>query len=119
MDKATETWVTPPKRLPATTNRDACLVHIYPTGAAIGSRYALGDRAVILGRGDDCDVRISDQSVSRRHARIELGPNGYFVIDLQSTNGTFVNNAPVTMSKLADGDYLRAGNCIYRFLAGG
>src|SRR5262249_30475536 len=68
---------------------------------------------------EDCDIRISDQSVSRRHARIEPTPDGYFAIDLQSTNGTFVNNAPVTMSKLADGDYLRVGNCIYRFLAGG
>src|SRR5262245_57798674 len=119
MDKVTDTWITAPKRPAPPTNRDACLVHIYPTGAAMGMRYSLGDKAVVLGRGEDSDIRISDQSVSRRHARIEPGPEGYFAIDLQSTNGTFVNNSPVTMSRLADGDYLRVGNCIYRFLAGG
>src|SRR5262249_24409159 len=40
-------------------------------------------------------------------------------VDLQSTNGTFVNDVPASMCKLKDGDYLRVGNCIYRFLAGG
>src|SRR5204863_2834824 len=38
---------------------------------------------------------------------------------LQSTNGTFVNDVPASICKLRDGDYLRVGNCIYRFLAGG
>ncbi len=38
---------------------------------------------------------------------------------LQSTNGTFVNDVPASICKLKDGDYLRVGNCIYRFLAGG
>ena len=36
-----------------------------------------------------------------------------------STNGTFVNDSPVERPPLGDGDYLRVGNCIYRFLAGG
>src|SRR5204862_6793913 len=43
----------------------------------------------------------------------------YHVTDLGSTNGTFVNNVPRADSPLADGDYLRIGNCIYRFLASG
>ena len=45
--------------------------------------------------------------------------NGYGVIDLQSTNGTFVNDGRITLHQLKDGDYLRIGNGIYRFLAGG
>jgi diguanylate cyclase (GGDEF)-like protein len=79
----------------------------------------LADTPVVLGRGNDCDIRINDHSVSRRHARIQPGADGYYAVDLQSTNGTFVNDVPASICKLKDGDYLRVGNCIYRFLAGG
>jgi two-component system cell cycle response regulator len=119
MEKATETWVTAPDRLISTTRRDACVVHIYPVGPGMGTRYALGDAPMVLGRGNDCDIRINDHSVSRRHARIQPGADGYYAVDLQSTNGTFVNDVPASICKLKDGDYLRVGNCIYRFLAGG
>ena len=74
----------------------------------------------MLGRGEDCDIRLHDHSVSRRHARIEPTPEGYYVYDQQSTNGTFVNDKQLDTSwLLQDGDYLRVGNCIYRYLAGG
>jgi diguanylate cyclase (GGDEF)-like protein len=119
MEKATETWVTAPDRLVSSTRRDACVVHIYPTGPGMGARYPLTDVPMVLGRGNDCDIRINDHSVSRRHARIQPGADGYYAVDLQSTNGTFVNDVPASICKLKDGDYLRVGNCIYRFLAGG
>jgi two-component system, cell cycle response regulator len=119
MEKTTETWVTAPDRLISSSRRDACVVHIYPTGPGMGTRYALADNPVVLGRGNDCDIRINDHSVSRRHARIQPGADGYYAVDLQSTNGTFVNDVPASICKLKDGDYLRVGNCIYRFLAGG
>jgi len=45
--------------------------------------------------------------------------DGYYVVDLQSTNGTFVNDKPASMCKLRDGDYLRFGNWIFRYLTGG
>jgi two-component system, cell cycle response regulator len=119
MEKATETWVTAPDRLISATRRDACLVHIYPTGPGMGTRYPLSDVPMVLGRGADCDIRINDHSVSRRHARIQPGADGYYAVDLQSTNGTCVNDVLASICKLKDGDYLRVGNCIYRFLAGG
>jgi two-component system cell cycle response regulator len=108
-----------PRRLIPRGTQDACLVHIYPSGAGMGRRYPLAGRVVTLGRGDGCDVRIPDQSVSRSHARVEASDDGYEVADLQSTNGTFVNDVPVASRRLKDGDYVRVGNCIYRFLAGG
>ena len=107
------------RRPVARGSQDACLVHIYPSGPGMGLRYALGEHVVLIGRGEDCPVQIQDNSVSRRHARIEQGPDGYYVYDLRSTNGTFVNDKPVATAQLQDGDYLRVGNCIYRFLAGG
>jgi len=119
-EKVAETWITVPKRLLSAASLDACLVHIYPTGPHMGCRYTLGDRQLTIGRGEDCDIRLHDHSVSRRHARIEPGPEGYFVFDQQSTNGTFVNDRQLDSSLvLQDGDYLRIGNCIYRYLAGG
>jgi two-component system cell cycle response regulator len=119
-EKVTETWITSPKRLVSAGTREACLVHIYPTGPSMGCRYPLGDRPLLIGRGEDCDLRIQDNSVSRRHAKVEPGADGYSVHDLQSTNGTFVNDRSAEgASLLRDGDYVRVGNCIYRFLAGG
>jgi diguanylate cyclase (GGDEF)-like protein len=119
LEKITETWVSIPERPVSMTNRNACLVHIYPTGPGMGSRFTLAENPVVLGRGGESEIRISDHSVSRRHARIQPGADGYYAVDLQSTNGTFVNDVQVSMHRLKDGDYLRVGNCIYRFLAGG
>src|SRR5438874_6238394 len=119
MEKVTETWVTAPERPVSITNRNACLVHIYPTGQGMGTRYPLNDKPLVLGRGNDCEIRINDHSVSRRHARIQPGADGYYAVDLQSTNGTYINDVPASMYKLKDGDYVRVGNCIYRFLMGG
>ena len=119
LEKSVETWVTMPARLICSSRRDACLVHIYPTGPGMGSRYELGEASLVLGRGNDCDIRINDHSVSRRHARIQPGPDGYYAVDLQSTNGTYINDHAASMYRLNDGDYLRVGNCIYRYLAGG
>jgi diguanylate cyclase (GGDEF)-like protein len=54
------------------------------------------------------------------HARVERSPTGFIVHDLGSTNGTFVNDIAIKgMGLLKDGDYLRVGNCIFRFLSGG
>jgi diguanylate cyclase (GGDEF)-like protein len=119
MEQTNETWVTVPERPISTTQREACLVHIYPTGPGMGTRYPLTNKPLVIGRGSDCDIRINDHSVSRRHARIDPAADGPAVLDLQSTNGTFVNDVPAQTCNLKDGDYLRIGNCIYRFLAGG
>jgi diguanylate cyclase (GGDEF)-like protein len=99
---------------------EACLVYIYPTGPLMGRRYPLARDPVVIGRSDDCAIPNNDGSVSRHHARVEVRQDGrYHVTDLGSTNGTFVNNAIKVESPLQDGDYLRIGNCIYRFLGGG
>ena len=121
MEKLIDTVYTTAKR-PVSSNKDACIIFIYPTGPGIGQRHVLTDRPLILGRGEDCDLRIQDNSVSRRHARIEPTKDGYYVLDMQSTNGTFVNDVPANDGNavlLQDADYLRIGNCMFRFLAGG
>jgi diguanylate cyclase (GGDEF)-like protein len=117
-NKTLTTEWSPPKRPNARAGRDAYLIHIYPSGATLGFRYALAETAAILGRDDDSNICIADPSVSRCHARIERGPDGFQLTDLASTNGTFINDNQVTTAPLRDGDYVRIGNCIYRFLTG-
>jgi diguanylate cyclase (GGDEF)-like protein len=110
---------TVPARLTAGGGCHAYLIHIYPPGPALGTRYMLTGTPVVLGRDAECDICINDPSVSRRHASFQPDADGYQVVDLKSTNGTSVNKVPVTRCKLKDGDDLRVGNCIFRFLASG
>lgn len=123
MEPLTDTWVTAPvHKQPESGKRRACLVQIYPTDAGMGSRHELGAVTLVIGRGEDCEITTPEQSVSRRHALIEPSSSGgYLISDLKSTNGTFVNDEPVTTTAklIHDGDYVRVGNCIFRFLAGG
>jgi diguanylate cyclase (GGDEF)-like protein len=119
MENLTETCRSTPALSVASANRNPCLVHIYPTGPGMGCRHPLGNGTLVIGRSNDCDIWINDNSASRRHVSVEFRGDGYYAVDLQSMNGTFVNNEPATESKLKDGDYLRVGNCIYRFLSGG
>lgn len=106
------------KREPAPGSPRAMLVQIYPPSLSMGARHQLGDSPQDIGRGDRCAIRLDHGSVSRRHALVKPQADGYCVLDLDSTNGTFVNNVQVQDAMLHDGDYLRIGSCIFRFLAG-
>ena len=97
----------------------ACLVLIYPAGPLLGRRYELDLPEITIGRGTDCDVQVDRDSVSRKHARIERRDASWVVVDLGSTNGTYVNDEPVAGQPLRDGDQLRIGNAIFKFLTGG
>ena len=91
----------------------------YPTGPDLGKRYLLGEEPLLVGRDPDCGVCIQHQAVLRKHASIKRVGNTYRVVDLDSTNGICVNDKPQTTALLHDGDYLRVGVCIFRFLTGG
>jgi len=62
-----------------------------------------------IGRGDACDIRLGAARVSRDHAYIEHSAEGYFVVDSNSANGTFVNGDRVTRCVLSAGDLLQIG----------
>jgi diguanylate cyclase (GGDEF)-like protein len=97
----------------------ACLVYIYPTGSELGKRYLLGEERILVGRDADCQICLPHPSVSRKHAEIVRVGNTSRVVDLDSTNGIFINDEPQSTALLHDGDYLRIGACIFRFLRGG
>ncbi len=97
---------------------EACLVLIYPPGPDMGKRFALTRNEVVLGRGSDCDIQVDRDSVSRRHARVFRATEQWMVEDLQSTNGSYVNDVPVQNSPLRDADFLKIGAAIFKFLSG-
>jgi hypothetical protein len=80
-----------------------------------GRRVEIDASPVVLGRGKDCNVVLDDPSVSRRHAEVRLEPEGHWVVDLGSTNGTEVNGRRVDRAKLDVGDVITIGQTELRF----
>jgi two-component system, cell cycle response regulator len=95
----------------------ACLVVI--RGDRLGAKVDLDGSAVVIGRGTDADFQIASRSVSRSHCRIVGRDGGFWVEDLRSTNHTFVNDEQIDESKLTDGDQLRVGKSVLKFLDAG
>ena len=80
-------------------------------------RYAplVGDSQVVVGRDETADLRLTDVTVSKRHARvISDGAGAITVEDMQSTNGTAVNGKPITRALLRPGDHLEVGGVSLR-----
>lgn len=80
-----------------------------------GARFELGDQTVELGRGIQNAVRIRDTEVSRTHARLSFQQGRYHLVDLHSSNGTYVNGEPIRARELADGDEIQVGRTVLRF----
>ena len=98
---------------------EACLVNLHPPGPDIGRRIPLTNQNYVVGRDNDAGLVVSRSSVSRSHARLYVDDTGnWWVEDLGSTNGTFVNENRIRAQQLADADQVRFGDAIYKFLAG-
>src|SRR6187551_1877561 len=91
-----------------------CLVII--SGAEMGRRSDLTHEEVSIGRSDQCTVCVNSDMVSRRHAVINRILGHYIVVDLKSTNGTFVNDQRIERAELKDGDLLRTGKTVLKYL---
>ncbi|GAB6181068.1 DUF3662 and FHA domain-containing protein [Desulfotomaculum defluvii] len=84
-------------------------------GADQGKEFLLGDNLSSIGRRDTCDIVLNDNSVSRRHAQIEKVSEGFCLIDLNSTNGTYVNGLLIDKYELTSGDVITLGNTVLIF----
>jgi pSer/pThr/pTyr-binding forkhead associated (FHA) protein len=89
-------------------------LHALSSGLAT-KRYAIDD-TVLIGRGKDCDIRIREAHMSRRHARLSLAENGLFIEDLQSSNGTYVNGRRIEKALLKNGDELSFDTVRFRVM---
>lgn len=74
-----------------------------------GKVYDLRGTHIVLGRDPHCDVPLTDKSISRHHAELRVEQGKFHIIDLNSSNGTFVNSVRVTDSPVRPGDQLRLG----------
>jgi chromosome segregation ATPase len=72
-------------------------------------------RSTTIGRSRDCDLRLKDSSISRRHAVVRVAPSGASIEDLRSVNGLLVNRRRVQQAQLRDGDIIELGVERFRF----
>jgi Nif-specific regulatory protein len=86
------------------------------SGKLKGAIFAINEDTLIIGRETAAGVCIADASVSRRHSQIEKKAEGFIITDLESLNGTFINDVPVKSRLLEHGDRVRIGDCQFLFL---
>lgn len=98
-----------------------CLVIIH--GNPLGKQFILDIGPKYIGRKAGCGIFLRDRSVSKTHAEISKDEkDNFFLTDLNSTNGTCLNNGnlePNIPFQLNDGDFLKLGNVVLKFIAGG
>ena len=121
MDTATMELLTRTRYAGSSATRDTstapgCLVRIYPA-AGLGQVVSLTEKSILIGRDPAAQLSIDDDSVSRRHARIDEHDFEHLVTDLGSTNGTYVNDVRVTTQRLEAGDRIRFGQQIFNYLS--
>jgi diguanylate cyclase (GGDEF)-like protein len=91
-------------------------------GAEIGRDFRLRRGVMVIGRGLDADIRLPDDLASRRHARTEFSWNpinetvSFVLIDLKSTNHTYVNSRQVDRIELKSGDTIQIGDTVLKFV---
>ncbi|MBH24669.1 MAG: hypothetical protein CMH57_09510 [Myxococcales bacterium] len=86
-------------------------------GRLKGRQYSLERLPLLIGRGDDCDIRLPSGASSRHHARLEASADGKILLrDLDSRNGTQINNQLASVQVLVDGDQIQIGRTLLGFL---
>jgi pSer/pThr/pTyr-binding forkhead associated (FHA) protein len=82
-------------------------------GSNAGQRAELDAAPILIGRGPDAAIRLDDDYVSTRHARIAAAGDQWFVEDLGSTNGTYIGTVRITQpTTLTLGTQIRIGKTI-------
>jgi transcriptional regulator with GAF, ATPase, and Fis domain len=85
------------------------------TGGAKGREFELSRRRVVVGSSESCDLRLTDNTVSKEHFAIIRDEQSYLLQDLGSTNGTFLDNARIKEVYLRPGALIKAGEVFFRF----
>jgi pSer/pThr/pTyr-binding forkhead associated (FHA) protein len=85
-------------------------------GNDAGAQFRIAGARVVFGRASDCDVVITDPSVSRNHAELIRVEGGYLLKDLKSSNGVFVNGKRMPEHYLVSADVFTIGNHAYRYM---
>src|SRR5947207_14930428 len=86
------------------------------SGRLKGNVFTIEDLPVVIGRDRTATLCIADASISRRHSQIEKENEQFVITDLESLNGTFINDVPVKRRQLQHGDRVRIGDSQFLFL---
>jgi two-component system cell cycle response regulator len=97
------------EELKARSQRDRAYL-IVLTGTNVGEMFRIEPGESVIGRGQGVAVRLIDDGISRKHARILQSGDKVVLEDLQSSNGTYVNGEVIRTSELHDGDKIRLGS---------
>lgn len=101
---------------PLTTGVRSVFLTLHGLDRGVAGRvFEIANRTTRVGRDADCGLVLEDESVSRIHARITVRPDGTTVVeDTDATNGVFVNDRPVRVWQLDDGDRVRFGDVSFQ-----
>ncbi|MDH3217516.1 MAG: GGDEF domain-containing protein [Candidatus Krumholzibacteria bacterium] len=104
---------------PETGVEEACMILLHPPDLIRHRRTTLRRDSYLAGRDIHCDLALDLSTISRLHAELVRDDQGHWwVQDRKSTNGTFVNERRVKRERLSDGDQIRFGEVIFKFLTG-
>jgi two-component system, cell cycle response regulator len=117
--KATTVVTTISKISDRPIHADAALVVIY--GHDLGRKFDISQAELVIGRSSKADIQVDQESISRHHAKIVTKQNNNVsVVDMGSTNGTFVNDEKVVGEyRMRNGDLVKIGRTVFKFIAGG
>ena len=93
------------------------LIVIY--GSNIGKTFDIEPGEQVIGRDEACDISLFEREVSRRHCQLVVDEGGARVVDLGSTNGTYINDERIEQKDLENGDRLRVGCTMLKYLKQG
>lgn len=85
-------------------------------GAEVGRGYPIHKLPVTIGRDALCDISITDGRLSRQHAMVFFYSPNFFIKDLGSTNGTFLNDKRIKQEVLHNGAHIKIGSTVLEFI---
>jgi pSer/pThr/pTyr-binding forkhead associated (FHA) protein len=108
------------QRAVETVREPLATLEVLNEGPSKGIRYAIRTPLAQVGRGTNNDVRLTDESVSEIHAKLERRDDGWYVVDMNSTNGTYAGGSRVSGERRLDGTPdVRFGGVKLRFVPAG
>jgi two-component system, cell cycle response regulator len=102
---------------------DSWIIIYGASATEINRRFELvpSRQAYIIGRSSQCDITVDSTAASRKHCRVQYLNDSWWIVDLGSLNGTYVNDRPISQHKahaLAHGERIQVGDTIFKHLAG-
>lgn len=95
----------------------AALIELDQVEGTAGRRmHDVGEEAVTIGRSPECSIFLDDVTVSREHAEISAGGQGFRIRDAGSLNGTYINRVRVDAVDLRNGDEIQIGKYRFKFV---